>query len=694
MMRALAGHMQMRTLPVLQRLRVRTRRHVLWLRHLWSSQQALPAQGLAITDDDVDRTLADPEALCLEKQRFYQADQCVRLTQEIARWDRQAAADPRWLKITQTFDLTPEESDLLSLAVAVEADPWWRRVCGYLHDDATATHPTLWLCEQLFDWQRSVRFGPGNALVRWLLAQPVEGTPHPWSATAPWTADPAILAWLQEGTCGDPLLGSAVEWVSGAPHRGCLYPEVMAELLETVRVLCLDPTVSLELELVGPPGAGRFTLAAQCCARDAEGMLAVDAARLFSGESAWPVALGRMVRVLRLARLQQLPLCWRSAQHFDARLWQEAVQSVGGYTPRLVWLCNTTPSPAPPRRHTLRRSFRLPALERYTRCALWAELTGSLAPRAVSEALLTPGEIAAAALAAPAGAAAVRETCRILLYQAPGDLFTPLPLPYTWDDIVLPEALYTHLQEVESYARLRFTVLEEWGFARLTPHGRGLSVLFAGPSGVGKTMAAQILARSLEMDLYRVDLAGVVNKYIGETEKRLKQVFDACERSNVILFFDEADALFGQRTEVKDAHDRYANIEVNYLLQRMEQFEGIAILATNRREDIDKAFLRRLRFLVNFLPPGPPERLALWQLSLLKGTPRGVELLEDDIDWRRLAEKVDLTGAGIKSVAVHAAFLAREQGTRIGCRHILAALRRELAKQGKVLRSGELEHWT
>ena len=129
--------------------------------------------------------------------------------------------------------------------------------------------------------------------------------------------------------------------------------------------------------------------------------------------------------------------------------------------------------------------------------------------------------------------------------------------------------------------------------------------MFAGPSGTGKTMAAQVLARSLDMELYRIDLAGVVNKYIGETEKRLKQVFDACERSNVLLFFDEADALFGQRSQVKDAHDRYANIQIDYLLQRMEQFNGIAILATNRKGDLDKAFLRRIRFIVDFMQPGP-----------------------------------------------------------------------------------------
>ena len=159
-------------------------------------------------------------------------------------------------------------------------------------------------------------------------------------------------------------------------------------------------------------------------------------------------------------------------------------------------------------------------------------------------------------------------------------------------------------------------MLDDWGFARLTPLGRGMTALFAGPSGTGKTMAAQVLARSLGLELYRVDLAGVVNKYIGETEKHLRAVFDACERAPVLLFFDEADALFGRRTQVSDAHDRFANIEIDYLLQRMEQFDGVAVLATNRKGDLDTAFVRRLRFTIDFAPPTIAERERLWRLAL------------------------------------------------------------------------------
>lgn len=215
--------------------------------------------------------------------------------------------------------------------------------------------------------------------------------------------------------------------------------------------------------------------------------------------------------------------------------------------------------------------------------------------------------------------------------------------------------------------------------------------MFAGPSGTGKTMAAQVISRSLGMKLYRVDLAGVINKYIGETEKRLKQVFDACERANVMLFFDEADALFGQRTQVKDAHDRFANIEIDYLLQRMEQFEGIGILATNRKGDLDKAFLRRVRFIVDFMPPGPTERLALWRRVLPTRAANGEPLLQE-IDWNFLATKLNMTGADITAAALDAAFLAYSQGKRIGMEHVLHAARRTMTKQGVVLRPGDMEN--
>jgi SpoVK/Ycf46/Vps4 family AAA+-type ATPase len=221
-------------------------------------------------------------------------------------------------------------------------------------------------------------------------------------------------------------------------------------------------------------------------------------------------------------------------------------------------------------------------------------------------------------------------------------------------------------------------VYEEWGFGARLNRGRGLSALFSGSSGTGKTMAAEILANHLGLDLYRIDLAGVVSKYIGETEKNLRKVFDSAEQSGAILFFEEADALFGKRTEVKDSHDRYANIEVNYLLQRMEEYGGLAILATNRKSALDGAFLRRLRFLVDFPFPDTNSRLRIWQ----KVFPPEAEIGELDYG---LLGRMEISGGNIKNIALNAAFLAADQGTAIGMAHVMHAAQREYAKMDKLI---------
>ena len=525
--------------------------------------------------------------------------------------------------------------------------------------------------------------------MRWRLARPAEGWANPWSITTPWLADPFVVAWLSRGDRLDPALGNAVQFaqVEEAARQPCLYPSQLAGLLGFVRAFSRDDETlpgggnAVEIELLGLPGSGRRTLASQACAALGCEMLVVDTPALMA-ESAGPSQVAeRVERAVRVARLAGAALYWNEAGEVDARLWD-----AGGAG--LVFYGAQEPLARADPARTIRKALRLPPLTHNQRSALWESLSAAPVPGPVAGWQLTPAEISAAAQAAPAGQDAVAEVCRRMLHRSPGELFSPLPCPYDWEDIVLTAPVREHLEEVAQQARLRWTVYEEWGFERLVPLGKGISALFAGPSGTGKTMAAQVLARSLDLELYRVDLAGVVNKYIGETEKRLKQVFDACERANVLLFFDEADALFGQRTQVKDAHDRFANIEIDYLLQRMEQFDGVAILATNRKNDLDQAFLRRLRFVVDFLPPGPTERLALWRMALQPQAPDGSELL-GEIDWQRLANKLALTGAEIKAAALAAAFLARGEGSRITMSHILHAASREMAKHGVLLRPEE-----
>jgi len=255
-----------------------------------------------------------------------------------------------------------------------------------------------------------------------------------------------------------------------------------------------------------------------------------------------------------------------------------------------------------------------------------------------------------------------------------------------WDDLVLPEAQKAVLRQIGSHVRNRLKVQVAWGFADKSVRGLGISALFAGESGTGKTMAAEVLARELQIDLYRIDLSAVVSKYIGETEKNLRRVFDAAEDSGAILLFDEADALFGKRSDVKDSHDRYANIEVSYLLQRMESYRGLAILTTNLKAALDSAFQRRLRFVVHFPFPDQALRQAIWQSAFPARMPRG------HIDCERLA-RLSVTGGSIRNIAINAAFRAAELNEPVSMAHLLYATRHEAGKRDRPLSDAETRGW-
>jgi hypothetical protein len=256
----------------------------------------------------------------------------------------------------------------------------------------------------------------------------------------------------------------------------------------------------------------------------------------------------------------------------------------------------------------------------------------------------------------------------------------------TWDDLILPAPQVENLRQLAIHVRQRPTVNGRWGFAERYSRGLGLSALFSGPSGTGKTMAAEILAQELELDLYRIDLASVVSKYIGETEKNLRKVFEAAEESGAILLFDEADALFGKRSEVRDSHDRYANLEISYLLQRMESYRGVAILTTNMQHGIDSAFLRRIRFIVQFPFPDAEARARIWERIFPAATPLG------RLDFGQLSQ-LNVSGGIIRNIATHAAFLAAEEGAAVETRHVLSAARTEYGKIDKPLTAAETRGW-
>jgi SpoVK/Ycf46/Vps4 family AAA+-type ATPase len=260
-----------------------------------------------------------------------------------------------------------------------------------------------------------------------------------------------------------------------------------------------------------------------------------------------------------------------------------------------------------------------------------------------------------------------------------GELAARLTPGWRWDDLVLPERQRDLLRSISAYLRHRDRVLSDWGYERTVARTQGIKVLFAGESGTGKTMGAQVLASELGLDLFRVDLATVVSKYIGETEKNLERIFAAADGSNAILFFDEADALFGKRSEVSDSHDRYANIEVAYLLQRMEAYPGAVILATNFKRNIDDAFLRRLDVVVDFPFPEAPDRRRIWERLLPEQAP-----VADDIDLDFLAAQFKLSGGAIRNCSLGAAFHAADEDEPIAMRHLVLAVAQEYAKQGRL----------
>jgi len=276
--------------------------------------------------------------------------------------------------------------------------------------------------------------------------------------------------------------------------------------------------------------------------------------------------------------------------------------------------------------------------------------------------------------------------CRAQATPKLGALARKIIPQYGWDDIVLPDDQLAQLQEMRQQAMNRSVVYGQWGFERKLSRGKGLNALFSGPPGTGKTMAAEVIARDLRLDLFQIDLSQVVSKYIGETEKNLSQIFREAQSSKAILFFDEADALFGKRSEVKDAHDRYANIEVGYLLQKMEEYEGIAILATNLRQHLDEAFVRRMQFIVEFPFPDEEHRRRIWEVIFPREAPLG-----EDVDFGLLAREVKLAGGNIKNIGLASAFYAAGDGRVIRMSHLVQAARREFQKLGRTWDEAE---WT
>ena len=644
--------------------------------------------GVAIFDDEIDRFLgAAPEDT--PRDTGPARDRLRGAARATASAELGVELPVRLIR--ERFGLSDLEVDTLLHCIAAELHPGYGRVFGYLNNDITRQRPSVALTLEVLcpGWTERLKgrhaLSPSSALFFFGLVTATPGTSH---LTAELEVDPPVLDFvLGERPARDERGAAAAPGLDGL----VVSAEERAAAGRVARYLGGLPRPGLGSAVIvisGAPGSGRRTCAEAIC-RELGWRLRS------AGKGATAAASGtRIARWLRDARLAgEIPGVYVPDDDpaFLARL-AEAVGAGGGPAFAFVTADEAPRLADADQADILRLHLGTPRAP--LRALVWGHALGeqmvACTPETVARIAatypFTVGRIRACAREAglrtragepAADVAALAGICRGQVRHDLERLAQPVPGRPGWDDLVLPPDEVSRLREIADAVRHKDLVMTEWGFGSKLSSGPGVSAIFFGPSGTGKTMAASILASELGIALYRVDLARVVSKYIGETERNLDALFEEARRSFAMLLFDEAEALFGKRSEVKDAHDRYANIEVAYLLQRMEQFEGIAILATNLRKHLDTAFLRRLQFAVEFPLPGPADRLRIWRQVW-----PAQAVLDGDVDLEFIAARLELSGGHIRNIALTAAYLAARDAAPISMRHLVAATRRELQKLG------------
>jgi len=614
--------------------------------------------------------------------------------------------------LQNTFNLCDFEWWAMIVCLAPSLDLRYERIYGYLQDDITRVQPsvdlilTLLLTEGLSRLDYLWYFNPAETLCQYRLLLPVnENKVTNNVLRQSFQAAPQVVSWLFgtyiPQTDRIRLAGSALEYgddiTGGSP--------AVVEGIPSMDVLVnIQPIVSL----IGEDSIRR-EIAARQIAQIIEKPLLI---------------LSLEAGSVTDTDLDDLASAARDACMLDALLYIENIDAVitseGTMIPRafeLIALVDDVVVTGGRKPYRLDEDVNgsdyplmrivFPKLTSTQREALWNALLDSVADDSNKQTIaqlsgqfnLTTGQIVGAASSAMARALQdgrrlnnqdLFEAARFHSNHQLSTLADKIIPRYTWDDLILPETPISMLHEMVGMIKSRPLVLEEWGLGKKLTSSLGVSALFTGPPGTGKTLAAQIIANELGIDLYRIDLSTVVSKYVGETEKNLERIFNDAQISNAILFFDEADTIFGKRSEVKDAHDRYANIEVGYLLQRMEAYDGVAILATNLRANLDEAFTRRLQFIINFPFPEEEYRLKIWEVLMPPGLPKG-----NDVDLPLLAKRFKLAGGSIRNCIVTAAFLAAEDydsqnsKTSVHMKHLMHGVKREFQKMGKLVQERE-----
>lgn len=616
------------------------------------------------------------------------------------------------IQLGHFFGLTPFELDTIMVCLAPELDRKYDQLYAYLQDDITRKKPSVDLVLELLcetpEEKRKARtaFGGHAPLLHHGLLHLTDDLQSP-SGSSDLSRfiklDPRIVNYVLGNTHIDERLVGFTKFYRPHPmlEEVPVAPEIKTQLLHfTTQHLSKSPPErhKLVFYLHGPYGTGKQELAQGLCGSLNCSMLSLDMELLLMQET-------EVESLLRTAFRESLLLqASVYLDNFDALLQDDkatgtlkkvakVINEYGWY----VFLDGVKPwAPKGLFNPAIFHAVSLPIPDVPIRTLAWNKvlkqrlnIEPTWADYLAQHFLLTPGQIQDAAEWAtnkqamdenphPLTIQDLTLACRHQSYDKLKDLSVKITSLDSWNSLILPEDKIAQLKEICSQVAHQHQVFTEWGFSQKLSYGKGLSVLFSGPPGTGKTMAAGIIAGELQLDLHKIDLSGVVSKYIGETEKNLSKIFQEAEASNAILFFDEADALFGKRTEVSDAHDRYANIETSYLLQKVEMYDGIVILATNLRENMDQAFTRRMRFIVDFPFPDVVSRKEIWKTHFPSQAPAS-----KDIDFDMLAQHLQIAGGNIKNIVLNAAFSAAANGKVIGMEHIFLGAKREFEKMGK-----------
>ena len=594
--------------------------------------------------------------------------------------------------LCQAFGLSPFERSVLLLCAGMELESSFGARCATAQGDPRRPYPTFSLALAALPGAHWSALSPAAPLRRWRLIEVGAGD---LLTQSPLRIDEPVLHYLAGVPHLDERLRGIVEPVPAPPEL----PPSHEQTARRIAGIWASAPQGVEwpaIQLAGEAPAVKRPVAARACAAMGLGLQALRAADVPPGAD---------------EREAFLRLWGREAVLSRKALLLDAEELEGPERARVLALLERIPGPvlvavrepmAGLRRPEVRLDVWRPSPDEQR--TLWNTLLGrrssalngqveslvahfSMSADSIRSACVQAiGEISSGAAPGEALGELVWDACRAQARSRLDDLAQRIEPSAGWEDLVLPEPQRQLLAQIAGQVRQRRRVYDVWGFGGAGIRGLGISALFAGPSGTGKTMAAEVLARELRLDLYRIDLSQVVSKYIGETEKNLRRVFDAAEGGGSILLFDEADALFGKRSEVKDSHDRYANIEVSYLLQRMEGYRGLAILTTNMKSALDPAFLRRLRFVVSFPFPDAAQREEIWRRVFPSRAPT------EGLDVVRLA-RLNVTGGNIRNIALHAAFLAAETGDLVRMAHVLRAARGEYAKLEKTLTEAEIGGW-